>query len=114
MKKIKFKTYHKKILADKLTPVSIYLKLRDNFANSLLLESSDYDVNNKNFSYICCEAIASISVKNGIITYTYPDQKKLTTKIKKNESLPLIIENFSKKFDYNHKKFNFISNGLFG
>ena len=69
MKKIKFKTYHKKILSDKLTPVSIYLKLRDKFANSLLLESSDYDVNNKNFSYICCDAIASISVKNGKITY---------------------------------------------
>ena len=47
MEKIKFKTYHKKILSDKLTPVSIYLKLRDKFANSLLLESSDYDVNNK-------------------------------------------------------------------
>ena len=82
--------------------------------NSLLLESSDYDVNNKNFSYICCDAIASISVKDGKITYTYPGQKKITTKIKKNESLPNIIKNFSKKFDYKHKKYNFITNGLFG
>ena len=114
MEKIKFKTYHKKILSDKLTPVSIYLKLRDKFANSLLLESSDYDVNNKNFSYICCDAIASIKVKDGKITYTYPGQKKITTKIKKNESLPNIIKNFSKKFDYKHKKYNFITNGLFG
>ena len=114
MEKIKFKTYHKKILSDKLTPVSIYLKLRDKFANSLLLESSDYDVNNKNFSYICCDAIASISVKDGKITYTYPGQKKITTKIKKNESLPNIIKNFSEKFDYKHKKYNFITNGLFG
>ena len=97
-----------------MTPVSIYLKLRDKFANSLLLESSDYDVNNKNFSYICCDAIASISVKDGKITYTYPGQKKITTKIKKNESLPNIIKNFAKKFDYKHKKFNFITNGLFG
>ena len=114
MEKIKFKTYHKKILSDKLTPVSIYLKLRDKFANSLLLESSDYDVNNKNFSYICCDAIASISVKGGKITYTYPGQKKITTKIKKNESLPNIIKKFSEKFDYKHKKYNFITNGLFG
>ena len=114
MEKIKFKTYHKKILSDKLTPVSIYMKLRDKFANSLLLESSDYDVNNKNFSYICCDAIASIKVKDGKIIYTYPGQKKITTKIKKNESLPNIIKNFSKKFDYKHKKYNFITNGLFG
>ncbi|MFL2591409.1 MAG: anthranilate synthase component I family protein [Flavobacteriaceae bacterium] len=114
MKKIKFKTYHKKILSDKLTPVSIYLKLRDRFANSLLLESSDYDANNKNFSYICCEPIASISVRNREITYTYPGQKKITTKFKKNDSLPLLIEKFSKKFDYNNKKYSFITNGLFG
>ena len=114
MKKIKFKTYHKKILSDKLTPVSIYLKLRDRFANSLLLESSDYDVNNKNFSYICCEPIASVSVRNREITYTYPSQKKTTVKFKKNDSIPILIQKFSKKFDYNHKKYNFITNGLFG
>ena len=36
------------------------------------------------------------------------------SKIKKNESLPNIIKNFSKKFDYKHKKYNFITNGLFG
>ena len=95
LKKIKFKTYHKKILSDKLTPVSIYLKLRDRFANSLLLESSDYDVNNKNFSYICCEPVASISVRSNEITYTYPGQKKVITKFKKNDSLPLLIEKFA-------------------
>ena len=38
----KIKTYSKKLLSDTLTPVNIYLKLRDVFAGSLLLESSDY------------------------------------------------------------------------
>ena len=35
-------TTSRKLLADTLTPVNIYLKLRDVFACSLLLESSDY------------------------------------------------------------------------
>ncbi|MGO3654814.1 MAG: hypothetical protein ACTJFN_10645, partial [Sphingobacterium sp.] len=38
-----FKTTHKRILADTTTPVSIYLRLRDTFPNSLLLESSEYN-----------------------------------------------------------------------
>jgi anthranilate synthase component 1 len=42
MKTYKINTTHKKLLADTTTPVSIYLRLRDVFPNSLLLESSDY------------------------------------------------------------------------
>ena len=57
MKIYSLKSKHKKILSDTLTPVSIYLKLRDVFPNSLLLESSDYNQNQKGFSYICCNAI---------------------------------------------------------
>ena len=38
----KIKTFRKKILADTMTPVSIYQKIRDKFSNSILLESSDY------------------------------------------------------------------------
>jgi len=40
--KIKINTYHKKIFADTITPVEVYLKIRDIFPNSLLLENSDY------------------------------------------------------------------------
>ena len=64
MKKYLLKTYSKKFLADTLTPVSVYLRIRDKFHNSLLLESSDYSSNNKNFSYICCNPIASIELKD--------------------------------------------------
>jgi len=39
--KYKLKTYSKKLLADTITPVNIYLKLRDVYAGSILLESSD-------------------------------------------------------------------------
>jgi len=49
MNKFKITTTHKKLLADTTTPVSIYLRLRDVFPNSLLLESSDYHSRGKQF-----------------------------------------------------------------
>ena len=64
MKTYNLKTQFKQILADTITPVSIYLKIRDKFPNSLLLESSDYHANDNSFSYICCNPIASIKIEN--------------------------------------------------
>ena len=60
----RLKTHYKKILADTITPVSVYLKIRDRFPNSILLESSDYHANDNSFSYICCNPIASIKIEN--------------------------------------------------
>ena len=71
--KFKLHSEHKKILSDTLTPVSIYLKIRDLFPHSLLLESSDYDARTNNFSYICCNPIASLSIEEGKVKYTFPD-----------------------------------------
>ena len=73
MKTFSLYTHYKKILADTITPVSIYLKIRDKFPNSILLESSDYHASDNSFSYICCNPIASIQVNDGVISQTYPD-----------------------------------------
>ena len=62
MKTFSLKTAQKKILADTLTPVGVYLRVRDRYPNSILLESSDYHANDNNFSYVCCDPIASITV----------------------------------------------------
>lgn len=62
MRKIKLKTFYRKLLADTLTPVNIYLKLRDVFAGSILLESSDYHGQENSLSYICCQPLASFEV----------------------------------------------------
>ena len=109
-----FKTYHKKILADTVTPVSVYLKIRDRFPNSILLESSDYHANNNSFSYICCNPIASIKVENEIITKQFPDgaveEIKITPEIDVVES----IDSFSKAFKADSNDYKFINNGLFG
>ena len=89
------KTDAKKIIADTITPVSIYLKLRDQFPHSLLLESSDYHANKNSFSYICCNPVASIRVQNEEILEEYPDGTSKTTKISSEVNLPEKIQDFA-------------------
>ena len=62
MKKIHFKTFTKKQISDTITPVGLYLRLRDKFYNTLLLESSDYHSKEESFSFIAIEPIISMKV----------------------------------------------------
>ena len=114
MKKFALKTEHKKILADTLTPVSAYLKFRDIFPHSLLLESSDYHANNNDFSYICCNPIASIELKNGVLSTHYPDGSSTVVQAETSMDIPERIHQFSQQFDSERFPFKFISNGIFG
>ena len=108
-------THHKKILADTMTPVSIYLKIRDKFPNSILLESSDYRANDNSFSYICFNPIASIKVKNEVITQTFPDGTIVKQNIDKDTNVPETIHEFTKRFKVEtNTNFKFINNGVFG
>lgn len=107
-------THYKKILADTITPVSVYLKIRDKFPNSILLESSDYHANDNSFSYICCNPIASIKIENETIVQSFPDGKKEVTEITPETDVTKVIHNFSKQFKTTENGFKFIYNGLFG
>jgi len=108
------KTQYKKILADTITPVSIYLKIRDKFPNSILLESSDYHGNENSFSYVCCKPIASISVNGNTLTRIYPDLRTEVISIDESVDVPMLIHDFSREFAADSRKFKFINNGLFG
>ena len=108
------KTHHKKILADTITPVSVYLKIRDRYPNSILLESSDYHANDNSFSYICCNPITSIKVENEVITKQFPNGAKETIQITNSVDVMQEIDAFSKKFKVADQDFKFITNGLFG
>jgi len=114
MKTFTLQSQHKKILADTLTPVSAYLKIRDVFPHSLLLESSDYHANNKNFSYICCNPIASIELKNKKLTIQYPNGERTIETLGADANIPERIHQFSQQFESNDYPFKFISNGIFG
>ena len=114
MKKFELKTHYKKILADTISPVSVYLKIRDKFPNSILLESSDYHGNDNSFSYVCCNPIASIKVENKVITKTYPDHSVETMPVIKDQ-VTMEIDAFTKQFDtQKDTSFKFINNGMFG
>lgn len=114
MKLFTLKTKYKQILADTITPVSLYFKIRDKFPNSLLLESSDYHGNDNSFSYICCNPIASIKIENEIISKQFPDGTSEQIKIDASIDIPNVIQEFSSQFKSEKNDFKFINNGLFG
>ena len=109
-----FKSYHKKILADTITPVSVYLKIRDKFPNSILLESSDYHASDNSFSYICCNPVASIKIEDETIIEHYPDGKIVTKEITADTDVVKTVHDFSQNFKADKNSFKFINNGLFG
>lgn len=114
MKEYSLKTNYKLLLGDMITPVSIYLKLRDRFPNSFLLESSDYHGNEDIYSYICCKPIAGIKVENQIIQSFYPDGSSTSQEIDESVNVGLEIERFTKSFKVQHNNFPFITSGVFG
>ena len=111
--KYKLNTRSKKLLADTLTPVNIYLKLRDVFASSLLLESSDYHGHENSLSFICCEPLASFQVKEEVIEMRFPDGKKIVDPISAKGQVLEKLDEFRKAFlTEENSKYN--SSGLFG
>jgi anthranilate synthase component 1 len=117
MTRYTFKSRYKKLLADTITPVSIYLKLRDRFPNSLLLESSDYRGSDNSFSFICCSAIAGIQLEHDRVTASYPGGHSETLEVKNlHRGIPGILNTFIASFQTETElpDFSFPSNGLFG
>ena len=114
VKNFKLITKYKQILADTITPVSVYLKIRDKFPNSILLESSDYHANDNSFSYICCNPIASIKMENNQCTTSFPDGTSEVVAITEQMNVAQTIQQFSSQFTSDSNDFKFITNGLFG
>ncbi|MFT6749461.1 MAG: anthranilate synthase component 1, partial [Flavobacterium sp.] len=114
MKTFQLNTTFKKILADTITPVSIYLKIRDKFPNSLLLESSDYHANDNSFSYICCNPIASFQLLKGELKTTFPDGEVQTKSLLPKDNLVNHLQIFANQFKTTNSDFKFANNGLFG
>ena len=112
--KYSLKSHYKKILADTITPVSVYLKIRDKYPNSILLESSDYRANDNNFSYICSNPIASIKIENEVLTQEFPDGTVTTAPISEDMDITKEIDGFVKRFSVDNQDFKFITNGIFG
>ena len=91
-----FQTTSRKLAGDLHTPVSLYLKVRDIYPKSVLLESSDFhgDENSQSFIAIC--PLASVGVNGGECTMAFPDG---TQEIVRETPVDACISSFLKRFD---------------
>jgi anthranilate synthase component 1 len=73
MKTFEYTTNSRTILADLYTPVGVYMRLRDIYPQSALMESSDYHDANNSRSFIGINPIASVAIGHGEATVSFPD-----------------------------------------
>src|SRR5580692_8506612 len=100
MKKIEIRTQCKKLLSDIYTPVGIYLRLRDRFRDTVLLESTDYHTAENSFSFIGINAIAGIEISNTrSIEFKLPGQPPERVAIKDMVETPRLLWEFMQRFD---------------
>ncbi len=114
MKKFNVRTKSLRLLADTITPVSIYLKIRDIYPNSLLLESSDYHGNENSYSFICFKPIATFEADRGSVTEVYPDGSKKVTELSDKNSFNRRFASFIDSFEQSEIDGDIPVNGLFG
>ena len=105
-------TQTKTVLADVQTPVSIYLKIRDVYPESALLESSDFHGNENSFSMIGLNPMARFEVNNGQIQLVYPDGYSEEKSIEAGTSVPQLLNQFIRRFEVTGNSDEF--NGFFG
>ena len=107
MKSYTIKTRIKTLIADKITPVQMYLQIRDHYRLSALLESSDFHQQSGKFSYIACEPLAEIIVHNDEIKQSIQSEELILQK-----PVDEAIQDFMNLFDVQDK--NAPSSGLYG
>ncbi len=116
-KKIEIETRYKKILSDIYTPVGIYLRLRDRFRDTILLESTNSQSAENSFSYICINAVGGIEITNFIeIEFKYPNHNPEKKSIDNTTNVPQLLWDFMQHFtahDVDDKNAK-IAQGLFG
>jgi anthranilate synthase component 1 len=100
MKKIQIKTNCKKLLSDIYTPVGIYLRLRDRFRDTILLESTDYHAADNSYSFICINAIAGIEITDKkSIEFKLPGHAPERSPLGKLGDTPKLLWEFMQRFE---------------
>ncbi len=117
MQKMKLQTEVTKMLADTYTPVGIYLRLRDRFRDTILLESTDSHAAENSYSFIGVNAIAGIEISSlNEIEYKYPKQDPQKELIKNVQDAPDRIWAYMQHFDIENstQKEAAFAQGLYG
>ncbi|MDR2916676.1 MAG: anthranilate synthase component I family protein [Tannerella sp.] len=107
-----FKTRCKKLLGDLHTPVSLYLKLRDIYPKSALLESSDFHGNENSLSFIALCPLASIGINSGKSTSLYPEGEEVVRLLNNEYSVSDALNDFLNRFSVEGDDKDYC--GLFG
>lgn len=112
MKTFRYKALHKLLLGDLHTPVGTYLKVRDYFSQSALMESSDYHGGENNRSFIGLHPLASVSIGHGTATLRYPDNSTTERAIAADYRCEDAITEFLQSFEVEGEYKNYC--GLYG
>lgn len=104
MKQYHYQTVSRTVLGDLHTPVSTYLKVRDLFAQSALMESSDYHGSENNRSFIGLCPVASVSIEHGNAIFQLPDGSReehpITHQYRAEHALREFIDRFEVTGEY--------------
>jgi anthranilate synthase component I len=117
MKRIEIHTHCNKMLADVFTPVGIYLRLRDKFRDTILLESTDHHSSENSYSFICINAIAGMEISSKeTVEFKLPGQKPEKVSLKDPGEVPKLLWEFMQQFDVQQPdtKQGKFAQGLFG
>ena len=112
MKRLKFKTISKQQLADTVTPVGLYSKIRDKYANSLLLESSDYHSKEESYTFLCADPIVTLKADKNKFTYSYKNKELDSKEI--NRDFYSIFEEYKSTVDVSCDEAIKSFNGFYG
>jgi len=113
-KKIQLHTTVHRHLADILTPVSLYLKLRDHYTEPVLLESNDFSSAVDSYSFIGLEAIGSFQVKRGLIRMKLPGEERIEMAVPDTTTVPDALRAYLQHFEVDYPDAFRDFNGLFG
>ncbi|MBP3767426.1 MAG: anthranilate synthase component I family protein [Prevotella sp.] len=106
METFNFQTTSRTILADLYTPVSVYMRLRDIYPQSALMESSDYHDKDNSRSFIGINPVASVAIGHNVATVTYPDgsvmKRPLDADFGSAEAIHALIDYIHVKGDHAH------------
>ncbi len=112
--KVLIRVHTRRMLADTVTPVSVYLKLRDHFGGAVLLESTDFRSKENCFSYIGVDPIANFTAQQETVSQLLPGHEIEQTKVSDLSEVPQLLEQFVQRFSIAEEEQYQGINGFFG
>jgi anthranilate synthase component 1 len=112
IEKIIIQTRVQQIISDTVTPVSLYLRLRDQYREPILLESNNFTSAEDCHSFLAFEPIASFEVQQNKIQTILPNHEKINETVSNISDVPKALKAFMDNFETTGDQVDF--NGIFG